>query len=82
MLVTERYNNKAREDALSKLRLITDRIMLRRMKRDHTASMELPPKRSVFLASSVFGIGPDMRSVSSCTTNSSVKSNGTSQRAL
>ncbi|QVM13716.1 DNA repair protein rad16 [Coccidioides posadasii str. Silveira] len=34
-----------RQDALAKLRLITDRIMLRRVKKDHTASMELPPKR-------------------------------------
>ncbi|KAF1935805.1 helicase SWR1 [Clathrospora elynae] len=33
-----------REDALSKLHLITARIMLRRMKRDHTNSMELPMK--------------------------------------
>ncbi|KAH9872979.1 hypothetical protein J1614_005374 [Plenodomus biglobosus] len=33
-----------REQALSKLHLITARIMLRRMKRDHTNSMELPMK--------------------------------------
>ncbi|KAG9196453.1 hypothetical protein G6011_01574 [Alternaria panax] len=33
-----------REDALTKLHLITARIMLRRMKRDHTNSMELPMK--------------------------------------
>jgi DNA repair protein RAD16 len=33
-----------REDALSKLHMITARIMLRRMKRDHTNSMELPMK--------------------------------------
>jgi len=33
-----------RKEGLDKLRLITDRIMLRRMKRDHTSSMELPPK--------------------------------------
>lgn len=33
-----------REEALSKLHLITARIMLRRMKRDHTNSMELPMK--------------------------------------
>jgi DNA repair protein RAD16 len=33
-----------REEALDKLHLITDRIMLRRMKKDHTSSMELPPK--------------------------------------
>lgn len=33
-----------REEALMKLHLITARIMLRRMKRDHTNSMELPMK--------------------------------------
>ncbi|KAF2679560.1 hypothetical protein K458DRAFT_434939 [Lentithecium fluviatile CBS 122367] len=33
-----------REDALMKLHMITARIMLRRMKRDHTNSMELPMK--------------------------------------
>jgi DNA repair protein RAD16 len=33
-----------REQALSKLHMITARIMLRRMKRDHTNSMELPMK--------------------------------------
>ncbi|KAH8724771.1 SNF2 family N-terminal domain-containing protein [Phaeosphaeriaceae sp. PMI808] len=33
-----------REAALSKLHMITARIMLRRMKRDHTNSMELPMK--------------------------------------
>ncbi|OCK78838.1 hypothetical protein K432DRAFT_426975 [Lepidopterella palustris CBS 459.81] len=36
-----------REEALSKLHMITARIMLRRMKRDHTSSMELPPKEVV-----------------------------------
>ena len=39
----------ARDAGLAKLRLLTDRIMLRRMKKDHTASMELPPKRYVAL---------------------------------
>jgi DNA repair protein RAD16 len=34
----------ARDQALDKLHLITARIMLRRMKKDHTSSMELPPK--------------------------------------
>ncbi|KAK7520913.1 SNF2 family N-terminal domain-containing protein [Phyllosticta citriasiana] len=34
----------SRSRALDKLHLITSRIMLRRMKRDHTSSMELPPK--------------------------------------
>lgn len=46
--VTEMNNIDARKEALGKLRLITDRIMLRRVKRDHTAAMELPPKRLVF----------------------------------
>jgi DNA repair protein RAD16 len=35
---------KLREEALTKLHLITARIMLRRMKRDYTNSMELPMK--------------------------------------
>ncbi|KAE8364188.1 SNF2 family N-terminal domain-containing protein [Aspergillus caelatus] len=52
--ITERNNPEARKEALSKLRLITDRIMLRRLKRDHTASMELPPKR-VVLHNEFFG---------------------------
>ena len=43
-----------RKDALAKLRLLTDRIMLRRMKRDHTSSMELPPK-SVIIHNEFFG---------------------------
>lgn len=33
-----------RKECLGKLRILTDRIMLRRMKRNYTASMELPPK--------------------------------------
>ncbi|RHZ46707.1 DNA repair protein RAD16 [Aspergillus thermomutatus] len=52
--ITERDHAEARKEALSKLRLITDRIMLRRVKRDHTASMELPPKR-VVLHNEFFG---------------------------
>ncbi|KAH2319092.1 DNA repair protein rad16 [Aspergillus fumigatus] len=52
--ITERDNPEARKEALAKLRLITDRIMLRRVKRDHTASMELPPKR-VVLHNEFFG---------------------------
>lgn len=44
VIVTERHSS-ARKEALAKLRLITDRIMLRRVKREHTAAMELPPKR-------------------------------------
>lgn len=35
---------EVREEALEKLHMITARIMLRRMKRDHTNSMELPMK--------------------------------------
>ncbi|KAL4955042.1 SNF2 family N-terminal domain-containing protein [Aspergillus filifer] len=52
--ITERDDFDARKEALGKLRLITDRIMLRRVKRDHTASMELPPKR-VILHNEFFG---------------------------
>ncbi|KAI5301945.1 DNA repair protein rad16 [Ascosphaera pollenicola] len=40
--------------ALDKLRLLTDRIMLRRVKMDHTRSMELPPKK-IILNSQFFG---------------------------
>ncbi|EEA25851.1 DNA repair protein rad16 [Talaromyces marneffei ATCC 18224] len=47
-------HGQARHDALRKLRLITDRIMLRRLKRDHTSSMELPPKR-VIIHNEFFG---------------------------
>ncbi|KIV78313.1 hypothetical protein PV11_10042 [Exophiala sideris] len=43
-----------RKRGLEKLRLITDRIMLRRMKRDHTSSMELPPKE-VIIHNEFFG---------------------------
>ena len=42
--ITQAEDPSLRKDALAKLRLVTDRIMLRRVKRDHTASMELPPK--------------------------------------
>ncbi|KAF9884115.1 DNA repair protein rad16 [Aspergillus nanangensis] len=52
--IVERDNPDARKEALGKLRLLTDRIMLRRVKRDHTASMELPPKR-VILHNEFFG---------------------------
>ncbi|EKG16010.1 SNF2-related protein [Macrophomina phaseolina MS6] len=37
-------NPRLRKEALAKLHMITARIMLRRMKRDYTSSMELPPK--------------------------------------
>ena len=43
-----------RKEGLAKLRLITDRVMLRRMKRDHTSSMELPPKE-VIIHNEFFG---------------------------
>ncbi|KIW17725.1 hypothetical protein PV08_04920 [Exophiala spinifera] len=42
--ITQNEDTTLRKKGLEKLRLITDRIMLRRMKRDHTSSMELPPK--------------------------------------
>lgn len=45
--VTQAEDPSLRSQALDKLRLITDRIMLRRIKRDHTESMELPPKEVV-----------------------------------
>ena len=45
--ITQGEDPLLRKSALGKLRLLTDRIMLRRMKRDHTASMELPPKEVV-----------------------------------
>ncbi|KAJ6172257.1 DNA repair protein RAD16 [Penicillium chermesinum] len=43
-LITE-GDTAERKEGLAKLRLITDRIMLRRLKEEHTSSMELPPKR-------------------------------------
>ncbi|KAJ9191876.1 hypothetical protein DTO164E3_8623 [Paecilomyces variotii] len=52
--ITERNSPTARKEALQKLRLITDRIMLRRVKKDHTSSMELPPKR-VIIHNEFFG---------------------------
>ena len=45
--ITQADDPDLRRQALDKLRLVTDRIMLRRLKRDHTASMELPPKEVV-----------------------------------
>lgn len=45
--ITQGADNELRKEALGKLRLVTDRIMLRRMKRDYTASMELPPKEII-----------------------------------
>ncbi|EEH20440.2 hypothetical protein PABG_02699 [Paracoccidioides brasiliensis Pb03] len=52
--ITESDSPEARKSGLDKLRLITDRIMLRRVKKDHTSSMELPPKR-VILHNEFFG---------------------------
>ena len=52
--ITQGEDPELRRDALGKLRLVTDRIMLRRMKRDHTASMELPPKE-VIIHNEFFG---------------------------
>lgn len=52
--ITQTDNPEARKAALGKLRLVTDRIMLRRIKRDHTASMELPPKE-VIIHNEFFG---------------------------
>ncbi|KAI5291258.1 DNA repair protein rad16 [Ascosphaera aggregata] len=43
--VTHAESTASRQAAFDKLRLITDRIMLRRVKKDHTQSMELPPKK-------------------------------------
>lgn len=45
---------KERKEAMRKLGLLTSRIMLRRMKRDHTSSMELPPKE-VIIHNEFFG---------------------------
>jgi DNA repair protein RAD16 len=52
--ITQGEDPELRKEGLAKLRLITDRIMLRRMKRDHTSSMELPPK-DVVIHNEFFG---------------------------
>jgi len=52
--ITQGDDPELRRAALRKLKLLTDRIMLRRMKRDHTASMELPPKE-VIIHNEFFG---------------------------
>ncbi|OGE54466.1 hypothetical protein PENARI_c006G04066 [Penicillium arizonense] len=52
--ITEGRTQVERKAGLQKLRLITDHIMLRRMKQDHTSSMELPPKR-ITLHNEFFG---------------------------
>lgn len=52
--ITSTDADAIRTEAFRKLRLLTDRIMLRRMKRDYTASMELPPKE-VIIHNEFFG---------------------------
>ena len=52
--ITQQEDPELRKQGLQKLRFITDRIMLRRMKRDHTSSMELPPKE-VIIHNEFFG---------------------------
>ncbi|KAJ5780851.1 Zinc finger RING-type [Penicillium paradoxum] len=52
--IIEGKTEQQRKDGLEKLRLITDRIMLRRMKQQHTKSMELPAKR-ITLHNEFFG---------------------------
>lgn len=52
--ITQGMDDELRREGLAKLRLVTDRIMLRRMKRDYTASMELPPK-DVVIHNEFFG---------------------------
>jgi DNA repair protein RAD16 len=52
--ITQQGDPTLRKEALSKLPLITDRIMLRRLKKDHTTSMELPPKE-VIIHNEFFG---------------------------
>ncbi|KAI7593819.1 hypothetical protein KC316_g1486, partial [Hortaea werneckii] len=45
--LTQSEDPEVRSKAMDKLHMITARIMLRRMKRDHTSSMELPPKEVI-----------------------------------
>lgn len=52
--ITEGRTQLERKAGLKKLRLITDQIMLRRLKQEHTSSMELPPKR-IILHNEFFG---------------------------
>ncbi|EKV17490.1 DNA excision repair protein Rad16, putative [Penicillium digitatum] len=52
--IIEGKTQQQRKDGLDKLRLITDHIMLRRMKQQHTKSMELPAKR-ITLHNEFFG---------------------------
>ncbi|KAK8047764.1 hypothetical protein PG996_015828 [Apiospora saccharicola] len=51
----QKYGNRGEgKDAFRKLRLMTDRIMLRRLKKDHTDSMELPVKE-IYVDRQFFG---------------------------
>ncbi|KAI1338984.1 SNF2 family N-terminal domain-containing protein [Xylariaceae sp. FL0016] len=51
----QQYGNRSEgADAFKKLRLLTDRIMLRRLKKDHTSSMELPVKE-IYVDREFFG---------------------------
>ena len=52
--ITQSEEQKDRDAAMAKLHLITARIMLRRIKRDYTSSMELPPKE-VIIHNEFFG---------------------------
>lgn len=45
--LTQPEEEEDRSRAMDKLHMITARIMLRRMKRDYTSSMELPPKEVI-----------------------------------
>ena len=45
--LTQSDDRRERSKAMDKLHMITARIMLRRMKRDYTSSMELPPKEVI-----------------------------------
>lgn len=53
--LTQSDDANVRSDAMDKLHMITARIMLRRVKRDHVSSMELPPKE-VIVRSDFFGL--------------------------
>ncbi|KAJ9143816.1 DNA repair protein RAD16 [Pleurostoma richardsiae] len=51
----QKYGNKgAGAEAFKKLRLLTDRVMLRREKKDHTSSMDLPVKE-IYVDRQFFG---------------------------
>jgi len=53
--ITQSEDASVRSGAMDKLHMITARIMLRRVKRDHVSSMELPPKE-VIVRSDFFGL--------------------------